>query len=253
MSKQDGLLQFNGAIENLSFYKTKRGYSVRKRSGVSGARISNDPVFQRTRENCQEFGRAGNAGKLLRTAFRNMLNNIADKGATPRLTREFIKVVKADAISDRGLRNVIDGEIGFIENFEFNSGSLMDTSLYAPLTVNIDRVAGTGTVDLPSFNPMEDVQAPEGATHFIITCGISAIDFAGAKFESAMVSSEVLVLNSNNTAPLNLMASISPNSTFPIFLALSIEFVQVVNGKPYKLSNGTYNSMKVVAVSARPL
>ncbi len=250
MSKQDGLLQFNGAIENLSFYKTKRGYAVRKRAGVSGARISNDPAFQRTRENGQEFGRAGKAGKLLRTAFRNMIINIAGTGIAPRLTKEFVKVVKADATSDRGLRNVIDGEIGFIENFEFNMNSLMDTSLYAPLTANIDRVAGTGTVEVPSFNPMEGVQAPEGATHFIITCGISAIDFAGGKFESAMAASEVLVLDSNNTAPLKLVASISPNSTFPIFLALSLEFVQVVNGKPYKLSNGTYNSMKVMAVSA---
>ncbi|HEY8918757.1 MAG TPA: hypothetical protein VIM87_20075 [Chitinophaga sp.] len=250
MSKQDGLLQFKGAIENLSFYKTKRGYAVRKRAGVSGARISKDPAFQRTRENGQEFGRAGKAGKLLRSAFRNMINNIADTGATPRLTKEFLKVVKADATSDRGLRNVIDGEIGFIENFEFNMDSSMDRSLYAPFTANIDRVAGTGTIDVPSFKPTEDVQAPEGATHFIITCGIGAIDFAGGKFESAITSSEVLVLDSNNTAPLKLVATISPNSTFPVFLALSLEFVQLVNGKPYMLSNGTYNSMKMVAVSA---
>lgn len=250
MSKQDGLLQFDGAIENLSFYKTKRGYAVRKRSGVSGARISSDPAFQRTRENGQEFGRAGKASKLLRAAFRNMINNIADSGAAPRLTKEFVKVVKADATSDRGLRNVIDGEIGFIENFEFNMVSRMDTSLFAPLTANIDRVAGTGTINVPSFNPAEGVQPPEGATHFIITCGISAIDFTGGKSDSAVVSSEVLVLDSNNTAPLNLTAAISPNSTFPMFLALSLEFVQVVNGKPYKLSNGTYNSMKMMAVSA---
>ena len=250
MSKQDGLLQFNGAIENLSFYKTKRGYAVRKRTGVSGARIANDPAFQRTRENGQEFARAGRAGKLLRSAFRNMIKNIANTGTTPRLTREFIKVVKADATSDRGLRNVIDGEIGFIENFEFNMNSLMDTSFYAPFTANIDRVAGTGTIDVPFFNPVEDVHAPEGATHFIITCGICAIDFAGGKFESAIAASEVLVLDSNNTAPLKLVSTISPNSAFPMFLALSIEFVQMVNGKPYMLSNGTYNSMKVVAVSA---
>ncbi|MEI3802717.1 MULTISPECIES: hypothetical protein [unclassified Chitinophaga] len=250
MSKQDGLLQFDGAIENLSFYKTKRGYAVRKRSGVSGARISNDPAFKRTRENGQEFGRAGKASKLLRTSFRDMIKNTADKGATPRLTKEFVKVVKADATSDRGLRNVIDGEIGFIENFEFNMNSLMDTSLFAPLTANIDRVAGTGTIELPAFKPVEGIQSPDGATHFIITCGVSAIDFTGGKYESALVSSEVLVLDSNNTAPLKLTASVSPNSTFPMFLALSIEFIQVVNGKPYKLSNGTYNSMKVVAVSA---
>lgn len=250
MSRQDGLLQFNGAMENMSFYKTKRGYAVRKRSGVTGERIATDPMFRRTRENGLEFGRAGKASKLLRTAFRTMIKNNADGRVTPRLTKAFVKVIKADTISDRGLRNVIDGEILFIEEFEFNSKSLMDTTLFAPFTANIDRVAGTGSIVVPPFNPVEGVEAPEGATHFVITCGIAAIDFAGDKFESAEVNSGVLVLDSNMTAPLNLTASVSPNSTFPLFLVLSVEFVQVVNGKPYKLSNGTYNSMKMVALSA---
>lgn len=250
MSKQDGLLQFNGAIDNLSFYKTKRGYAVRKKTGVSGARISSDPLFQRTRENGQEFGRACKAGKLLRTGFRNMIRNIADSGVATRLTGEFSKVIKADATSDRGLRNVIDGEVGFIENFEFNMNSVMDTSLFAPLTATLDRVAGTGSIVVPPFIPTESVEAPEGATHFLLRCGVCGIDFTGEKCESAEAGSGVLILDSNTTAPLTLTATISPNSTFPLFLALSIEFVQVVNGKSYQLSNGTYNSMKMVAVSA---
>lgn len=249
MSRQDGLLQFNGAIENLSFYKTKRGYAVRKRTGVTAERIATDPLFKRTRENGLEFGRAGKASKQLRTALRDMVKNVADSGMSRRLTKEFVKVVRADAISDRGLRNVIDGELGFLENFEFNLGSRMDTTLFAPLTATIDRVTGTGSIVLPPFNPAEMVEAPEGASHFRITCGITAIDFQGDKYESAQATSGELVLDSNPTAPLNLTATISPNSTFPLFLVLSVEFVQVVNGKPYKLSNGTYNSMKMVALS----
>ncbi|MGO4294450.1 hypothetical protein [Chitinophaga sp. RAB17] len=101
MSRQDGLLQFNGAIENLSFYKTKKGYSVRKRSGVSGERIFKDPALQRTRENGQEFGRGGKAGKLPRVAFRSMMSSVADSGVAIRFMKAFVKVVKADATSNR--------------------------------------------------------------------------------------------------------------------------------------------------------
>jgi hypothetical protein len=250
MSKQDGMLQFNGAMENLSFYKTKKGYAVRKRTGVSGERIFSDPKFERTRENGQEFGRACKAGKLLRTGFRNMIKNIADSGISTRITKEFSKVIKADATNDRGLRNVMDGEVGFIENFEFNMNSVMDTSLFAPLTATIDRVAGTGSIVVPPFIPAQGVEAPEGATHFIITCGVCSIDFTGEKYESAEAGSGALKLDGNNTDPLTLTATISANSTFPMFLALSIEFVQQVNGKSYQLSNGLYNSMKMMAVSA---
>lgn len=250
MSKQDGLLQFNGAIENLSFYKTKRGYVVRKRSGVSAARIATDPAFQRSRENSMEFGRAGRAGKLLRSAFRNMIRNVADSGITPRLLREFLKVIKADVTSERGYRNVMNGAIKIMEKFEFNTESVMSTSFYAPLKAGIDRVTGEGTIVIPPFHPAKDVQAPSGATHAIITCGVSAIDFAEAQYESDEVSSEALSLDSHITAPLTLTATVSPGSPFPLFLALSIEFVQVVNERPYRLSDGAYNSMKMMVVAA---
>src|SRR5688500_8043925 len=103
MSKQDGLLQFKGAIENLSFYKTKRnGYSVRKKTGVSAARVATDPKFARTRENGQEFGRACKAGKLLRTAFADMLDNTSDGGMGLRLNKQCHLALKEDKVSDRG-------------------------------------------------------------------------------------------------------------------------------------------------------
>jgi len=38
------------------------------KGGVSADRIQNDPAFQRTRENGEEFGRAGAADKLIRMA-----------------------------------------------------------------------------------------------------------------------------------------------------------------------------------------
>ncbi|MEI3801495.1 MULTISPECIES: hypothetical protein [unclassified Chitinophaga] len=250
MSKQDGLLQFNGAIENLSFYKTKRGYVVRKRSGVSGARISADPAFQRSRENSMEFGRAGRAGKLLRSAFRYMIRNAADSGITPRLLREFLKVIKADVTSERGYRNVMNGDIKIMEKFEFNTERGMSTSFYAPLTATIDRVTGEGTIVIPPFYPAREVQSPRGATHVIITCGFSAIDFEEAQYESDEVSSEALVLDSHLTEPLTLTASVSPGSPFPLFLAFSVEFVQMVNERPYRLSDGAYNAMKMLVADS---
>jgi hypothetical protein len=52
----------------LSLYKTRDRHLARLKGGVSADRIQNDLVFQRTRENGEEFGRAGAAGKLIRMA-----------------------------------------------------------------------------------------------------------------------------------------------------------------------------------------
>jgi hypothetical protein len=107
MARQSGLIKLNGTLGGITFYKTQDGHLAREKGGVDASRIANDPNFQRTRENGAEFGAAGKAGKLLRTAFRNILQNSADNRMVGRLTSEMVKVIQADLTSVRGLRNVL--------------------------------------------------------------------------------------------------------------------------------------------------
>jgi len=93
-----------------------------EKGGIEASRIASDPAFQRTRENGSEFGRGGKAGKLLRTAFRPLLLNSADGRMVSRLKKRMVKVVQEDLVSDRGLRNVIDGESELL--FKFNNSCL---------------------------------------------------------------------------------------------------------------------------------
>jgi len=69
MAQQDGPIQIKGTVGNLTFYKSQDGFMVRGKGGIEASRIAKDPAFQRTRENGAEFGRAGKAGKILRTHF----------------------------------------------------------------------------------------------------------------------------------------------------------------------------------------
>src|SRR5690242_15123541 len=104
MAKQKGIIKLEGTIAGVTFYKSKDGYLAKEKSGVPADRIANDPVFQRTRENGAEFGRAGKAGKILRNALRALLQNASDFRMVSRLTTEFIDVIQADVTNARGLR-----------------------------------------------------------------------------------------------------------------------------------------------------
>ncbi len=249
MARQKGLIKLKGTIGDITFYKTKDGYLAREKGGVDASRIANDPNFQRTRENGEEFGRAGKAGKMLRTSIRALLQNIADSRMVGRLTQEMVKVIQADVTSVRGKRNVIDGEAELLEGFEFNNGSKLGTTLYAPFTSVIDRVAGTLVVNVPSFIPANMVAAPAGATHFKIISAGSAVDFELGTFEVDTNESAVLPWDSTATAVINLSNAVTPNSTQPLFLALGIEFYQEVNGVNYPLKNGSYNALALVSVN----
>lgn len=249
MAKQRGIIKLDGTIGDITFYKSKDGYLAREKGGVEGSRIASDPAFARTRENGAEFGRAGKAGKLLRTSFRSLLQNAADFRMVSRMTAEFMKVIQADATSERGLRNVIDGEAVLLEGFEFNINGKLGTTLYAPYTAAINRTTGALDVTIPSFIPVNMIAAPGGATHFKIISAGSEVDFENETTVSGSDESDILDWNATPTTALTLTSSVTPASTKPLFLVLGIEFYQDVNGFKYSLKNGAYNALSLVKVS----
>lgn len=249
MAKQKGIIKLDGTIGGITFYKSQDGYLAREKGGVSGERIASDPNFQRTRENGEEFGRAGKAGKLLRTSIRALLQNSADSRMVSRLTQKMVEVVQADTTNPRGLRNVIDGEAELLEGFEFNISGKLGTTLYAPFTATIDRVAGSLAVNIPSFVPSNMIVAPGGTTHFKVVTAGSEIDFENETFVMDSDASAILPWDATATTALTLTNSVTANSTHPLFLALGIEFYQEVNGQMYPLKNGAFNPLSLVRVS----
>ena len=249
MAKQKGIIKLDGTIGGITFYKSQDGYLAREKGGVSAEKIANDPAFQRTRENGEEFGRAGKAGKLLRNAIRAMLQNASDSRMVSRLTQKMVEVVQADATNPRGQRNVIDGEAELLQGFEFNISGKLGTTLYAPYTSTIDRVAGTLEASIPSFVPLNMIAAPGGTTHFKIVSAGAEVDFENETFVMDSNASAILPWDATATAVLTLTNTVTANSTKPLFLALGIEFYQEVNGQMYPLKNGAYNALALVKVS----
>ena len=166
-----------------------------------------------------------------------------------RLTAEMVKVIQEDVTNVRGLRNVIDGEAELLEGFEFNIAGKLGTTIYAPFTATIDRVAGTLTANIPAFVPINMIAAPGGSTHFKIVSTGAEIDFENETFVMDAQASGVLPWDATATAVINLVNAVTANSTHPLFLALGIEFYQEVNGQMYPLKNGAYNALALVKVS----
>ena len=248
MAKQKGIIKLEGTIGDITFYKSQDGYLAREKGGIDANRIASDPAFQRTRENGNEFGAAGKAGKMLRVALRALLQNTADNRMVSRLTQEMVKVVQADAINARGERNVIDGEAELLEGFEFNKNGKLGTALYAPFAAVINRVTGLLTVDIPSYIPANMISAPGGTTHYKIISAGAEIDFENETFVIDNNNSAILPWDSVGTTSLNLSNAVTANSTHPLFMALGIEFYQEINGVKYTLKNGAFNALALVKV-----
>jgi hypothetical protein len=248
MARQSGIIKLKGTIDDISFYKSKDGMLARAKGGVDGNRIKTDAAFARTRENGLEFARAGSAGKLLRMAFMAYLKNAADRRLVSRLMKEMMVVVKADATSTRGQRNVLDGELELLSGFNFNVGAPLSTVLKAAYTANIDRASGLLSVELPSFVPGNYIAAPIGATHARFVSAGAAIDFEAGTYETVTTQSADIELGNAAVPDIVLGNQLTANSPNPLFLVLGIEFVQTVNGTNYPLRDKSFNALAIVGV-----
>ena len=248
MAKQTGIIKLKGTIGGISFYKTSDGHLAREKGGVDATRIKNDPAFQRTRENGAEFGRAGVGGKVLRNALRLLLQNAKDKRVVSRLTTNILKVVKADTTNERGSRTVEQGDLSLLGGFDFNANGKLGSTLFAPYSQSYDRVAGDADVSLAPFSPKQQIAAPSGTTHVKLVMGIAEVDFANESFVFDSAETAILPFTAPPTAQIDLMASVTANSTLPTFQVLGVEFYQEVNGEMYSLKNGAYNALSIIAI-----
>ena len=249
MARQKGIIKLKGTLGDITFYKSTDGYLAREKGGVEASRIASDPAFQRTRENGAEFGRAGKAGKLLRTALNGLLINSRDNKMVGRLTREMVKVIQADLVDERGLRNVIDGEAELLTGFEFNIRGKLGTTLYAPFSSTIDRATGDVSIVLEPFVPVNMVAAPSGATHFKIVSGAAEIDFEAETYVVQTSETTILPWDATATTAITQTNQVTAGSTKPLFLAMGVVFYQEVNAQMYPLKNGAFNPMSLIEVS----
>ena len=160
-----------------------------------------------------------------------------------------MKVVKADNTSARGSRKVLPVNLTPLQGFEFNPYGEIGKNVKMEITATYDRATGTVKLNIPSNVPQDKVNAPEGATHFKYALAAAEIDFDQSTSRVLSANSDQIVWGPQTEAGLSLSVGLNPNSTLPVFIGLSLEFSQTVNGTFYPLKNSASNGCSIILVS----
>jgi hypothetical protein len=248
MAKNKSLLKIEGTLGGITFYKTADGQLVREKGGVSREKIMNDPKFARTRENMKEFKHAVKTGKMFRDSLRYFVKKAHDQHVSSRLTQSMSRIAKLDPSSNRGSRraslglSTTDGKNMFL-NFNFNKGAELGSVLYKPWTLNTIN----GIIDFGNIDPLNDISAPDGATHFSISGAMEIIDFTTGIYDLKYTNTVNSVLDVA-TIPAILTPTALPTGTGNTFYLLKVEFFQMVNSIQYPLRNEKYNAVAIIGV-----
>lgn len=248
MARQKGIIKLEGKIGDISFYKSKDGFLAREKGGVDGARIKNDPAFVRTRENGSEFGSSASSGKLLRDSIRTMMQNASDSRVTSRLTKLMTQIKNLDGTSARGERNVGVGMAtveakALLKGFNFNDKAILGSILFNGYAVDV----ATGVITLDGLVPINELNAPAGATHITLRGAWAKVDFSTGDTDVQESAAVNLLIDATATDVVLTPVAVPAGVGTDIFL-LMIEFFQEVNGDLYSLKNGAYNALSVVEV-----
>ncbi len=255
MARQSSLVQFEGSIDNISFFKTKNGYQARKKTGVSSTKILNDPAFARTRENMAEFSTAAKAAKLVRRALREVTLGSQDGRMSQRFGSKILEIVKQDASHARGARTVTDLSIVNLKGFEFNVAAPLATVLLPQLTAEFARAENTCSVNIKGYIPAKSIARVPAATHYRIVMGTALVDFEKGEYITNTAQTGYLSMDAlAPTSDLLLETALDANpSTAPAFCVLTLEFFLLsADNKYYPIQVGAFNACAIVEVFTAP-
>lgn len=143
------------------------------------------------------------------------------------------------------IKMILSQHAMLLEGFNFNRHGSLHKILRAEYTASVDRATNSFTVSIPSFDPSKSLSAPSGATHVRLTaCGVR-VDFGAGTYESTISRNADIPLDDSTTGPIILSGIIPGDGSHPVFLALSAEFLQQVNGEINALHNHDYNAMAI--------
>ena len=259
MAVQKGPLKYIGTLGDVRHFRIKGlpDYYAGMKGGPTGEQVLTDSVFERTRENMNEFGGSAIAGKAVRVGLAQLMQQMSDPQFTGRLTAVMKKINLEDQSEARGYRAIlITAQPQYLAGLAFNQNVSFDAIFYAPFTLTdaADRTGATLTV--ATFNPLNYINAPAGATHFRLINSVSVIsDYAYNQqsnvYEpvddttnelSNIAYSAYLSLSDATTADTIVTATLAGKPTMSknvsVLNCVGIEFYQQVGTNYYLFNSG---------------
>lgn len=176
MARVKGLFQATGNMKGISLY-TRRGSDeviVRTKGGPSKSTIDNSDSCVALRNNSSEWSGCTKAASTIRRAMEPILR-LADYNVMGSLNAMCKKIQQLDTDHEKGQRHVLISQNNhFIADLDFNKVNPFERVVKTQASWTIDRKTVSATINIPKFNPSEQLRAPNKLPlmRFVATLGV---------------------------------------------------------------------------------
>ena len=248
MAFVNGDIDFYGRVGNYIYYKRKGKRVVREVRNNYKEKLNTRNSMATIRKNNNEFGYASQFGKTLKHSFSEWIVYAQDSNLSGRLLKFMKKIMTQDTIRPFGKRSVVNGDFTILKGFNFNSDCPLNNTFYYNPFITVDRKKGFVTASLPSFNCNEALRIPKNATHFKIILCCSEVDFINQKSKSDHLLTDATTID-NLSPSESFIFSITKRGRKPVFVAMGIQYFQMINGVLNPILNRKFNPFAIVEVN----
>jgi hypothetical protein len=247
MARQAGQLILKGKIGNLIYYSYRGKPVVRMDSSKPAEWYKTAPSFERSMENCDEFGWARTTAAVIKHSMNPLLPKVKEGPMNNRLAKTVHQLLREDTVSERGDRVLTAENFTQMKGFEYNKDAILKNLIHFKHETTIDAEKGIVSVFVKPDVIKNCVTAPSGATHFKLMAGVASIDLENMKSESTYKETKAWEIDSEETMGFLLELNL-PSTKGSLMVVLGVQFADDTNGlldwKGYVKKNG----MKMVEI-----
>jgi len=181
--------KFKGSIGGLT-YRIVNGKTIVQSKPAARTVKQTEP----TKASCTDFSVGSNRAKILRLVLSPLVRGMQDKEMVGRLTAAVAAVVRSNTSLPAGFRDLEDGQLHLLENFEFNVLSPFAERCKAKLSLE-QLPPGGFKIAVAPFDVKGVVAFPELATGCVLRVLLAAINFKENKYQYCGTAELTIPLN----------------------------------------------------------
>lgn len=250
MAIQESFIKLKGTVGDISFRKTKKGYTAFQKAKVNPNTLLNGKGSKHSRNLKQEFSRSVAYCKQLREVIRPVIQWCKDKTHMVRLNASILRAIREDIQMPEGERLFTEVGMFHLMGFDFNENSKLNTIVYEPLVTQLDFVTNKATLTIPEIVISEYFKLPEQANGFKFVICVAICDFANNTNRMVSAKSEMIDPNQAMLVETELSADLPADAKGYAITMLGVEFYRTINGFEEHLYDGGMDALQIVNVEA---
>ncbi len=247
MAKVSGIVQIEGTLMGITFYKRKGVWVARKAGGgFNGKAIKTKNSMVRVRENGSEFGRCMKSVQLFKKALHPLLLLINDTDRHARIVSLFTKIKNSDVVSVRGYRSVgvgLQQESGreLLTNYLLTKGK--DLASFFATGYLFEWETGIRFYNLDGNH----LFFPKGADFIELQLMYAKIDFINQRYEMSTCVRKIIGRDFQGDFLLP-KPDFTPELEGVLVAAVSMRYMQEINNELHPLLEQQHSVIQILGV-----